>query len=83
VPYFVVSKLSKIRKASLATPTATNFAKSAVAAIGYEATVVPYWSHKIQHFVFTSLPDFVGKWYLLSFHIDLRKRALAKKPKQT
>jgi len=51
VPYFVTSKLSKIRKTSLTTPDPKTYAASALRSTGLGASVVPYPMHAIQHWV--------------------------------
>lgn len=80
VPYFVPTKLSKIRHASLAAPSAKDFAKAAVASIGYEASIVPYPIHAIQHFLIQEvLPGFLFVPFLLKHHFGIRRAALKKK----
>lgn len=78
-PLFVVSKLSKIRKASLATPKPHVYAKAAVAHIGYEAKVSPYWAHALQLWVVRNIPEwlFISQ-IALPMHLSIRKRALKK-----
>ncbi|OQS04744.1 estradiol 17-beta-dehydrogenase [Thraustotheca clavata] len=49
-PMFVTSKLSKIRHASF---------MAAVASIGYDTIVSPYWPHALQLYVFSLFPDFL------------------------
>lgn len=78
VPLFVVSKLSKIRKASLLVPKAHVFAKAAVAAIGYEYLISPYWAHALQNWVMTLLPAFVLDGIVMSMHASTRKRGMKK-----
>eukprot|EP00163_Fabomonas_tropica_P029180 TRINITY_DN6176_c0_g1_i2.p1 TRINITY_DN6176_c0_g1~~TRINITY_DN6176_c0_g1_i2.p1 ORF type:complete len:311 (+),score=106.54 TRINITY_DN6176_c0_g1_i2:440-1372(+) len=78
-PYFVVSKLSKIRKPSLTTPTPANFARSSVAKIGAGDAVVPFWSHALQHFVMMTLPESISIGFVRNMHLGIRKRAHKKK----
>jgi len=82
VPYFVVSKMSKLRKATLFAPMPSVWARAAVAAIGKGASVVPYWPHAVQHFVMTALPEFLVSKLVLNHHHGIRKRALAKKDRE-
>merc|ERR1719461_702892 len=42
-PLFITTKLAKIRKPSLTTPTPASYAKVGVRAIGYENEVSPFW----------------------------------------
>lgn len=83
IPYFVTSKMSKIRRASLTVPSAATFARSAVNAIGSGgATVVPYLPHRVQHAIMTMLPLSLVSRFVLSHHHSIRKRALAKKARK-
>lgn len=80
IPYFVPTKLSKIRKASFGVPDSQDWAASAVQRIGYEASVVPYPVHALQHFLFQKvLPGFVFIPLLLKHHFGIRSRAYKKK----
>lgn len=77
-PYFVVSKLSKIRRSSLTTPKPEAYAKAAVNAIGSGSSVVPFWTHKVQDWVMQHLPESLAVSQLLTMHKALRKRYMAK-----
>lgn len=57
VPYFVPSKLSKIRHASLFCPSAKAYAEASLNKVGKgSVTVVPYWTHALQNWVFETIP---------------------------
>lgn len=45
---FVTTKLAKLKKTSLFVASTAGYASAAVAAIGYETVVSPYWSHALQ-----------------------------------
>lgn len=77
-PYFVVSKLSKIRSSSLTTPKPDGYARAAVNAIGNGPSVVPYWAHAVQDWLMQTLPSFVTGPQLVKMHKGLRKRFMAK-----
>merc|ERR1712187_675590 len=47
-PLFVATKLAKIRKTSITVPSPSGYARAAVAKIGFEDTISPYWSHALQ-----------------------------------
>lgn len=79
IPYFVTTKLAKLRHASFTIPNPATYVRAAVRAIGYEASIVPYWPHALQHWLVTSLPDWLLERYLLGLHKDLRARAMKKK----
>lgn len=76
VPLLVATKLAKIRKASLTAPSPVTYAKSGVAAIGYDAVISPYWAHKLQLFVLGIVPW--SENVVFSMHKGLRARALKK-----
>lgn len=53
-PAFVATKMSKIRKANISTPTPATWVAAAIKHIGYEATSCPFWcaenaSHSLLH----------------------------------
>mmetsp|Transcript_31728 Transcript_31728/g.100801 ORF Transcript_31728/g.100801 Transcript_31728/m.100801 type:complete len:331 (-) Transcript_31728:1591-2583(-) len=83
VPFFVVSKLSKIRKSSFFTPKPSAFARAACDAVGYETLCSPYGPHKAQLYALKeALPSFLTRYIVQSTHADLRKRAMRKKAKK-
>lgn len=79
IPFFVTTKLAKIRKSNLFIPTPASFARASITKIGYEASIVPYWSHAIQAYVFSWFPIFFANSKLMKDHLSLRKRALKRK----
>ena len=42
-------------------------------------TVVPYWAHQIQHFLYHCLPFALLQKAVLTHHKDIRRRALKKR----
>ena len=81
-PYFVASKMSKIRAASLFTPSPDGWVRAAVAAIGAPGgdadSTVPYWPHAVQDWVLRSLPRWAVTSYVVGLHKGLRARYLKK-----
>jgi len=82
VPLFVATKLAKIRNASLTVPSPEGFARSSVAAIGYDAVISPYWSHMLQMYLMASLPAFLVNKIVFGMHADLRKKGMKKEGKE-
>ncbi|KAL7423595.1 hypothetical protein Q5752_001176 [Cryptotrichosporon argae] len=93
LPAFVVSNMSKIRKASLLVPSAPAFVRSTLGSLGrargalfrhYEST--PYPSHAVLDLA-TSAAGKTSEWVAMkvidSMHVDIRKRALRKKERET
>ncbi|KAF5345348.1 hypothetical protein D9758_008464 [Tetrapyrgos nigripes] len=86
--YFVVSKLSKIRKPSLFVPKPGPYVRSVLSKIGLQCgaafsgrpnTSTPYWSHAIIDYAMTlfGAPSvFIS--YTHGLHKDIRRRALKK-----
>merc|ERR1712216_624142 len=68
-PYFVVSKMSKIRKPSLMVTTPKQWVNSSLSLLGYGGTVlVPYFPHFLQHCVVSLVPEWVSGWYTNKLH---------------
>ncbi|KAJ2931300.1 hypothetical protein H1R20_g5822, partial [Candolleomyces eurysporus] len=86
--YFVVSKLSKIRKSTPLIPKPAPYVRSVLAKIGLSCgaaysgrpnTSTPYWSHALLDYAITliGIPSlFIS--YTHGLHIDIRRRALRK-----
>lgn len=80
VPWFVVSKLSKIRRADLFTPNPKTYARAACDRLGYEFKSVPYWTHALQDYLMNHiLPVWLVRKLVLKHHLGIRARALKKK----
>lgn len=58
------------------------YARAAVAAIGYETVVSPYWSHALQIWALKSLPEWLVASLTLSMHHGIRKAGMKKLDKQ-
>jgi len=58
--------------------TITTQARSAVAAISNEASVVPYFPHAIQDTLLQLLPQWLLSYYLVRLHKGLRARFMKK-----
>ncbi|KNZ73940.1 3-ketoacyl-CoA reductase [Termitomyces sp. J132] len=90
--YFVVSKLSKIRKASMLIPEPGPYVRSVLSKIslacgaaysGRPGTSTPYWSHALLDYAMTviGLPSlFIS--YTHKLHKNIRKRALRKQERE-
>merc|ERR1719277_1367953 len=81
-PLFVATKMAKIRKTSLTVPSPANYARSAVAHIGYEDTVSPYWSHALQLWFQRQLPEFATIALVSNMHKGIRKAGMKKEAKK-
>ncbi len=77
-PYFVATKMSKIKHASMGAPSPRVYAASSVGALGGADDVVPYWVHALQDAALKCLPESVQESFVLSLHKDIRRRAIAK-----
>ncbi|KAH9519178.1 hypothetical protein Btru_074910 [Bulinus truncatus] len=78
-PFFVVSKLSKMRRPNLLIPTPTTFVKSALNTVGVLSNTTGYWSHEIQAFFMNFAPRFMFKTSML----QARAKAIKKKESDT
>lgn len=78
VPLFVATKLAKIKKASITVASPAGYAKAAVACIGYEDLVSPFWSHAFQIWLLNALPESISSYITYKMHWDIRKRGIKK-----
>ena len=86
VPWFVTTKLAKIRKSTMIPPVPTPeaWARCAVAHIGRTSAgplVTPHVGHAIQAALIEALPESVAASFFLGHHIGVMKKAYKKKGK--
>ncbi|TPX32554.1 hypothetical protein SmJEL517_g04352 [Synchytrium microbalum] len=82
--YFVTTGMSKIRKASMTTPTAKDYVRAAIASIGKGPNVTPFWSHSWAEWAMTTfVPEAYLVGYSASLNAGIRKRALAKRERES
>lgn len=79
-PGYVVSKLSGIRKATLMAPTPEQFVLSALDRVALPFTT-GYWTHELQDFIQSLLPDFLSNKLTMSVLADVRAKAMKKRQK--
>jgi len=76
--YFVTTKMSKIRRATALIPTAEDYVKSAMNAIGKTHVSAPYLTHAIAEFVINLCPEPIAIMINHNMNKDTRARALRK-----
>jgi len=77
-PLYVTSKLSKIRRPTLSTPSPSVYAKAAVKQIGYEAQISPYWVHALMLWFGHLIPSPLLAFVVGGMHKGIRASALKK-----
>jgi 17beta-estradiol 17-dehydrogenase / very-long-chain 3-oxoacyl-CoA reductase len=77
-PLFVVSKMSKIKKASALHPSPEAYARAAISHIGYEAVVTPWWTHKLLWWAVRCIPASRMDSIRFKQSAKLRQKALKK-----
>lgn len=88
ISYLVTSAMSKIRRSSATIPTPKVFVASVLRSVGRRSgaqnrygTATPYWAHALMHWWIDNTVGVYSKianGLNLSFHQDIRKRALRK-----
>jgi len=80
IPFYVATKLAKMRKSFLMVPTPEAYVTKAIGWIGHpEAVVSPWWPHAVQGWVLSNLlPDAVVAKIIMRMHLSTRKRGLKK-----
>merc|ERR1712050_507443 len=81
-PLFIATKMAKIRKTSITVPSPTAYVRTAVAHIGYEDSVSPYWSHALQLWALRQLPEWVNIKIGLTMHLPIRKAGMKKEARR-
>lgn len=82
MPGYVVSKMSKIRKANMIAPMPDQFVKSALARLGIESRTTGYWVHDLMLYGQTRLlPSWIADWVTFKQLAKIRIRALKKQAK--
>ncbi|GJQ15624.1 hypothetical protein GpartN1_g7415.t1 [Galdieria partita] len=77
-PFFVTSEMSKIRKSSLAVPSAARLARDSLQSVGYEVCSNPYWFHECIATILSYLPLKLQIRYVAKLHRGLREKGLRK-----
>ncbi|KAK7098914.1 very-long-chain 3-oxoacyl-CoA reductase-like [Littorina saxatilis] len=79
LPYFVATKMSKIRNGSIFAPSPTTYVNSALNTVGLQSRTVGYWSHAIQDKVNMLLPLTLTTHFLMGARAKGLKKKVAKK----
>lgn len=77
-PLYVTTKLAKLRHTSLFVASPKAYARRACACIGYEASISPWWSHALQLWAQSLLPEAVGIAVINMMHAPIRKAGMKK-----
>jgi len=81
MPFFVATKLSKIRKSSFFAPDPTSYVKQAISTIGLQLRTYGCVSHALQGYVVSRLPDWLTISFTLKQMYATRARALKRQQK--
>jgi len=81
MPFFVATKLSKIRRTSFFTPGPATYVKQALGTIGLQVRTFGCVSHALQAFVVSRLPDYITSHFTVKQMLAVRKKALARQQK--
>lgn len=78
LPYYVATKLSKIRKPNVFAPSPTTYVRQALGTVGVESRTMGYWSHALQNWFLSRTPDWLREtlaWNVLT----AQRRAVLKR----
>lgn len=81
-PFFVATKLAKIRKARFDVPTPEKFVKSAIKCVGKESSISPYWFHALMLKSMQLAPESTMISKVKSMHLSLRAAYFRKQAKK-
>lgn len=77
-PFYVTSKLSKIRKSSYFVPDPSKYVRSVLAQVGNYEIYTGYLPHSIIMFFVDTLPNWISHPYILRLHVKTRNIAYKK-----
>jgi 17beta-estradiol 17-dehydrogenase / very-long-chain 3-oxoacyl-CoA reductase len=78
---FVATKLAKLKHTTVFVASPSAYARAALAAIGYEVVVSPYWSHALQIWALTTFPEWLVAYGTKQMHKGIRKAGRKKEAK--
>lgn len=78
LPYFVATKLAKIRKPTLDKPSAETFVKSAIKTVGLQSRTMGYVVHALMGSINSILPRWIYFKIVMGINKSLRSRNLKK-----
>lgn len=81
LPYYVATKLAKIRKPSLDKPSAQTFVKSAIRTVGLQSQTTGYVIHALMASINSILPRWIYFKITMGFNKSVRSRYLKKNKK--
>lgn len=71
-PFYIATKLTRIEKSNLLTPTPEPWSKASIRWIGYDDICVPYWPHHAISSLSKIIPSSFMNWLQMKLHLDLR-----------
>lgn len=82
LPFFVATKMSNIRRATLTAPTPERYVSSALSTVGLESQTNGYWPHAVMGWLTTGVfPTSVVTHYLMKMTMSMRAHVLKKQKK--
>jgi 17beta-estradiol 17-dehydrogenase / very-long-chain 3-oxoacyl-CoA reductase len=76
IPGYVMSSMSKIKRASFFVPTAARFASDSLNKMSSSRRVIPYWPHYLYWYITMNMPVSIRDNKLLSSLLQIRKKAI-------
>lgn len=77
-PFFVATKLSKLRPNGTSIPSADTYAKQVLNAIGVSPSITGHWAHELQKYIQFMLPEFIVRQKTYKLMDGFRRRWLRK-----
>ncbi|NXC31258.1 DHB12 reductase, partial [Campylorhamphus procurvoides] len=78
LPYYVATKMSKIRKATLDKPSPETYVRSALSTVGLQSQTSGYLPHALMGWVFSFLPTSTASNLIMKTNKQIRARYLKK-----
>ncbi|XP_068706685.1 very-long-chain 3-oxoacyl-CoA reductase-like isoform X2 [Montipora foliosa] len=76
LPYYVATKMSRIRKPSVFAPSPTTYVREALGTVGVESRTTGCWSHALQNWFISRVPDRLRETMLWNMNTAVRRAVL-------
>lgn len=78
LPYYVATKMSRIRNPNIFAPGPTTYVRQALGTLGVESRTVGCWSHALQNWFISRVPDWLRQKLMWNVN-TARRRAVLKR----
>jgi len=76
LPYYVATKMSRIKKPNVFAPGPTTYVRQALGTVGVESRTMGCWSHALQNWFLSRIPDWLRQRMAWNVNTAVRRAVL-------